>query len=462
MSSSDLFKRSSFFYLILIFLFIIAAEASFCDKITMNDGRNVEGKIIKQDDFYIDMLVGGVEIKLEKSKILSIVKENETESDIKIGDDFFYSGKYKEALNEYRKIKLANPENKKIDEKIAETLKDYYEELTAPIDKIFEEKLPSMENIDKAIQTYENMLRDDFKGTSLEQTIKVKIAEAYTAQANNYLDKIRPAMATKSLQKALEYNPYSSSAHFVIGTLILKTGRKNIAKQEFQTALELDPDNKEAAKYMAMLKRYDTSKEQLTIPKITLPPITKEKINRELAMAEKRKLTPPKQDFVISKKYTDKHREIAFLLAGYNAGPFAVDIRKGDMSSWPETKDYVEKVFKYYDMPLKQTKYDSLIEEKAQKYGLDPKLIKAIVKQESDFNKNDNTKNHVGGARGLIQLVEEDWVDTTRRLRVDWKYIPDVYDPEKNLEVGCHYLRWLTKYHVSKWMEGDYEPYMPT
>ncbi|MDO8426622.1 MAG: lytic transglycosylase domain-containing protein [Deltaproteobacteria bacterium] len=82
---------------------------------------------------------------------------------------------------------------------------------------------------------------------------------------------------------------------------------------------------------------------------------------------------------------------------------------------------------------ISKKKYDDIIYNMAAKYGIDPTLVKAIVKAESDFDaKAVSTK----GARGLMQLMPE----TSRRMGVR-----DIHDPEDNVEGGIRYLSKLLK-----------------
>ena len=80
---------------------------------------------------------------------------------------------------------------------------------------------------------------------------------------------------------------------------------------------------------------------------------------------------------------------------------------------------------------LPQTKYDAMIESAARKGGVDPYLIKCIVKVESDFNADAVS---VAGAMGLMQLMQ----DTARYYKVR-----DPLDPAENLRVGVAHIRSL-------------------
>ncbi len=75
--------------------------------------------------------------------------------------------------------------------------------------------------------------------------------------------------------------------------------------------------------------------------------------------------------------------------------------------------------------------YDKVIANAAKKYSLDPSLIRAVIRVESDFDRYAVSKM---GARGLMQLMP----DTARTLRVR-----NSFDPEENIYGGTKYLRSL-------------------
>ena len=74
---------------------------------------------------------------------------------------------------------------------------------------------------------------------------------------------------------------------------------------------------------------------------------------------------------------------------------------------------------------------EEMIRSASEKYGIDPVLVKAIVKAESDFESGAVSED---GARGLMQLMPE----TARLMGVS-----DIDDPRENIEGGTRYLSKL-------------------
>ena len=75
-------------------------------------------------------------------------------------------------------------------------------------------------------------------------------------------------------------------------------------------------------------------------------------------------------------------------------------------------------------------KYQQLVVDKANQYGIDPDLALRVVKQESGFNPNAVSK---AGAGGLMQLMP----GTAKDLGLSEQ---DRFDPEKNIDAGMRYL----------------------
>ena len=73
--------------------------------------------------------------------------------------------------------------------------------------------------------------------------------------------------------------------------------------------------------------------------------------------------------------------------------------------------------------------WEGLVTRASRLYGLDPRLIAAVIKVESNF---ENLAESSKGAQGLMQLMPE----TGQALGVS-----DPFDPQANVDAGSRYLR---------------------
>ncbi|MBW2662548.1 MAG: lytic transglycosylase domain-containing protein [Deltaproteobacteria bacterium] len=78
-----------------------------------------------------------------------------------------------------------------------------------------------------------------------------------------------------------------------------------------------------------------------------------------------------------------------------------------------------------------ETRFGGIINHASIKYGVDPELIKAVIKAESDFDANCTSPK---GAMGLMQLMPE----TAKELGVK-----NCYSPVENITAGTCYLKNL-------------------
>ncbi len=75
--------------------------------------------------------------------------------------------------------------------------------------------------------------------------------------------------------------------------------------------------------------------------------------------------------------------------------------------------------------------YHTIVHEKASNYNIDPSLIKALIKTESNWNYRAVSRK---GAIGLMQLMPSTATDMNVR---------NPFDPEENIEGGTKYLKYL-------------------
>ena len=100
-------------------------------------------------------------------------------------------------------------------------------------------------------------------------------------------------------------------------------------------------------------------------------------------------------------------------------------------------------VFRIQDMVLKMIypqKYAELVNQYAEENDLDPLLVFAIIKAESNFDE-DVVSN--SGAVGLMQLMESTAQEMADDLAIEIPTKEALFDPELNIQIGTYYFAYL-------------------
>lgn len=123
-------------------------------------------------------------------------------------------------------------------------------------------------------------------------------------------------------------------------------------------------------------------------------------------------------------EYSDQYR---LILKGGEvscAKSVVIEIRKS------HSREIVKSQEKIKNIEVKED-YRKIVDEISGKYDIDPSLVKAIIKVESNFNPNAVSSK---GAKGLMQLMPE----TADRFQAK-----DVFNVHENIEAGIKYLKFL-------------------
>ena len=92
-------------------------------------------------------------------------------------------------------------------------------------------------------------------------------------------------------------------------------------------------------------------------------------------------------------------------------------------------------------------KYDALIRQASQRYGVAPELIKAVVWRESRCQPH---KVGTQGERGLMQITENAAADWALAEKIETFVPTDLFDAKVNIEAGTWYLKRALTHWAAK------------
>ncbi len=96
----------------------------------------------------------------------------------------------------------------------------------------------------------------------------------------------------------------------------------------------------------------------------------------------------------------------------------------------------VDKVVMRKIYPLKYSEY---VEKYSKEYDIDPYMVYAIIKAESNFDENAKSASD---AVGLMQIMEATAIETANKMDLNVSE-EDLFDPELNIRIGLKYFTAL-------------------
>lgn len=109
-------------------------------------------------------------------------------------------------------------------------------------------------------------------------------------------------------------------------------------------------------------------------------------------------------------------------------------------------------VIKVQNVILKKiypTKYSEYVYKYAEEYEVDPILVFAIIKAESNFNPNVVSSSN---AIGLMQLMDATAEEIADKLEINFMKKASLYNPELNIQLGTKYFSDLMKQYNDNYL----------
>lgn len=86
--------------------------------------------------------------------------------------------------------------------------------------------------------------------------------------------------------------------------------------------------------------------------------------------------------------------------------------------------------------------YKDIIFDEASRNNVDPYLVAAIIKTESNFSSEAESRV---GARGIMQIMPETGTWVAEQMDLKKFQLDDLYETQTNIKIGCWYLNNLNK-----------------
>jgi len=84
----------------------------------------------------------------------------------------------------------------------------------------------------------------------------------------------------------------------------------------------------------------------------------------------------------------------------------------------------------------------NIVQRESREYGYDWKLVVAIMKTESNFDKQATSNK---GAIGLMQVMPNTAEWLSLKMNLEYEGVGSLYDPEQNIRLGIRYLNMMHK-----------------
>lgn len=199
----SIMKKKNLCLLIFLLLSFLVLFSPYADRITLDDGRIIEGRIRNESGDRIIVETKGVEFTFPRSKVKKIEKLSEADNALLLGDELFASKKYGEAIKSYKEALKEKPEEAQVKIKTVESAIDELEKIK------YEEKKKALATLPLEDQAkfLENQLMNSNLPEDEVSLIKSQLAQILLKQAEDAKDRIDFTKCQELLEKACTLSP---------------------------------------------------------------------------------------------------------------------------------------------------------------------------------------------------------------------------------------------------------------
>ncbi|MFH1739517.1 MAG: tetratricopeptide repeat protein [bacterium] len=198
--------------------------------------------------------VPGDFVGLRKSNIVKITKGTETDFYLLRGQHLEEKQADDRALMEYLQVLKRNPESDEAGQRI-DAINRRHKRKRWEEGMLSGRQLLAGQEYRKALDAFQAVLAENPEDELAKQVVD-EMCSTYTRIAYQYYNHCYDEGAIRELAKAEELNPESAEIYYVMGRIHQDNRQIELARQEYERALELDPNHVQArAKLLALIER---------------------------------------------------------------------------------------------------------------------------------------------------------------------------------------------------------------
>ena len=219
-------RKNILFFAFLLAMILLEGSHLYADKVILKNGKEIEGRILKEEDDSITLLTPSMSIILQRSDIETIEREADVSQEEVMGDIALEDGRFGEALAYYQAALKTKMNKEEVLEKINRIQKIQEEEIKRRFGRQLKEvdELIKQKNFDQAEVLLTQVL-SNLPAEILAKPVKDKMAHLYHQKALEYLNTVDEIKAEQSLKKAISISEDAYEAHFLYANLLSRNPR---------------------------------------------------------------------------------------------------------------------------------------------------------------------------------------------------------------------------------------------
>lgn len=261
-----------------------------------------------------------------------------------------------------------------------------------------------------------NILETEIK-SELENTSEVKFNESEISEEKFDLEEFlteSEELTNSNKNKDYDFNVENSKSELEFSKEEVKTEVNSEGFFNLGDTIKIDTVDEKFSDDFSFLE-YDEQREEIKLNKVKATSDLIEKKLEDMPVEEKTLKKDKKKKKSIFKKILIAFIMILVVLNAMFFGSIAYGGKNYSLN-------YIEEIDKY-----------------SKEYGVDPKIVLAIMRVESNFNSNAESK---ANAKGLMQILPDTAKHIAKLLKVDFNSV-DLKDPDTNIKFGTYYIKYL-------------------